>query len=803
MSELKSLNDLFKNSIFRIPNYQRGYSWGEEQLNDFWEDLINLPDNNEHYTGMLSLKELDKETDKTELNNWVNEQWLLNKDYHAYQVVDGQQRLTTIIILLQAIIEFYRKNYNVKDEDIIINDTRLTEIIEQFILKEKPGSDGLIKTYLFGYQVDKPSDDYLKNKILNPKYVGEINESFYTSNLDFAKQFFDKKINDLYENNKDFLEIEKIYRKITNRFKFNIYVISKNFNVNVAFETMNNRGKKLSNLELLKNRLIYLTSLLSLPQDEEKSLIDNINESWKIVYSYLGKDKIEKLDDDEFLIAHSYIYFGYIEEIRRGYSKFLLNKYFNQLRIFKGIENNVENIEEDLDDENEYSSHADLSQKLTKKDIMDYVESLKELIPYWYMLNFSMYPNNILNKWLTRLKRIDYNYFKPLILVVLAKTYISDDKKIELIKYVERFIFVNFRLSGYQATYSRHIYYKFTNLLYLDKIDIDEIINNLKNINQLSANGVIDLDLGVLSTVNRLFKREGFYRWNLIRYFLFEYEQYLVEKYNGVAKIIPEDYFNTNKKNDKVSIEHVFPQSESSDYWLNIFKKYDLQQRNKFRGTLGNLIPLSLDINRKLQDDNFEEKKARYKMGSYSEMEVSNYVNENNISIWDDNAILLRGMELVSFLENRWEVKFKNDEDRKKFLGLDFLITEEDKNKNVIEVIAKAEENKIQYTYPDLQEPLYIEVNGIRYATGYYKNGGILIKQNSIIRPEVKSPDIYNKIIEERSKANIKDNKFIDDCFYDSPSKAAYVILGINSNGWTVWKNDNNISLNELVGRKF
>lgn len=802
MSELKSLNDLFKNSIFRIPNYQRGYSWGEEQLNDFWEDLINLPDNNEHYTGMLSLKELDKETDKKELNNWVNEQWLLNKDYHAYQVVDGQQRLTTIIILLQSIIEFCRKNYNVKDENIIINDTRLTEIIEQFILKEKPGSDGLIKTYLFGYQVDKPSDDYLKNKILNPKYVGEINESFYTSNLDFAKQFFDKKINDLYENNKNFLEIEKIYRKITNKFKFNIYVISKNFNVNVAFETMNNRGKKLSNLELLKNRLIYLTSLLSLPQDEEKSLIDNINESWKIVYSYLGKDKIEKLDDDEFLIAHSYIYFGYIEEIRRGYSKFLLNKYFNQLRIFKGIENNVENIEEDLDDENEYSSHADLSQKLTKKDIMDYVESLKELIPYWYMLNFSMYPNDILNKWLTRLKRIDYNYFKPLILVVLAKTYISDDKKIELIKYVERFIFVNFRLSGYQATYSRHIYYKFTNLLYLDKIDIDEIINNLKNINQLSANGVIDLDLGVLSTVNRLFKREGFYRWNLIRYFLFEYEQYLVEKFNGVAKIIPEDYFNTNKKNDKVSIEHVFPQSESSDYWLNIFKKYDLQQRNKFRGTLGNLIPLSLDINRKLQDDNFEEKKARYKIGSYSEMEVSNYVNENNISIWDDNAILSRGMELVSFLEKRWEVKFKNDEDRKKFLGLDFLITEEDKNKNVIEVIAKAEENKIQYTYPDLQEPLYIEVNGIRYATGYYKNGGILIKQNSIIRPEVKSPDIYNKIIEERSKTNIKDNKFIEDCFYDSPSKAAYVILGINSNGWTVWKNENNISLNELVGRK-
>ena len=41
MNELVSLSDLFVKKIFRIPDYQRGYAWGESQLDDFWDDLIN------------------------------------------------------------------------------------------------------------------------------------------------------------------------------------------------------------------------------------------------------------------------------------------------------------------------------------------------------------------------------------------------------------------------------------------------------------------------------------------------------------------------------------------------------------------------------------------------------------------------------------------------------------------------------------------------------------------------------------------------------------------------------------------
>jgi uncharacterized protein with ParB-like and HNH nuclease domain len=52
---MKPLQDIFNNAYFRIPIYQRGYSWNEKQLKDLWQDIINLlnSENRLHYMGML------------------------------------------------------------------------------------------------------------------------------------------------------------------------------------------------------------------------------------------------------------------------------------------------------------------------------------------------------------------------------------------------------------------------------------------------------------------------------------------------------------------------------------------------------------------------------------------------------------------------------------------------------------------------------------------------------------------------------------------------------------------------------
>ena len=76
-------------------------------------------------------------------------------------------------------------------------------------------------------------------------------------------------------------------KELTKRFLFNEYVIKDEFDVFVAFETMNNRGKPLSDLELLKNRLIYLTTLYSddeLDAAERRSLRDAINAARRTIF---------------------------------------------------------------------------------------------------------------------------------------------------------------------------------------------------------------------------------------------------------------------------------------------------------------------------------------------------------------------------------------------------------------------------------------------------------------------------------------------------------------------------------------
>ena len=106
MEEPISLDDLFGKKIFRIPDYQRGYAWQREQLKDFWEDLINLSGDRSHYTGVLTLKQIPV----LEIRGTAKEFWLVDDhSYRVYHVVDGQQRLTTFIVFLQAFVDFIKE----------------------------------------------------------------------------------------------------------------------------------------------------------------------------------------------------------------------------------------------------------------------------------------------------------------------------------------------------------------------------------------------------------------------------------------------------------------------------------------------------------------------------------------------------------------------------------------------------------------------------------------------------------------------------------------------------------------------
>jgi len=78
----------------------------EVKRNHFWEDLINLSDRRSHYTGVLTLTQLPE----TDIPKNEKEYWLVNAYSHkVYHVVDGQQRLTTFVIFLQALVDLVKR----------------------------------------------------------------------------------------------------------------------------------------------------------------------------------------------------------------------------------------------------------------------------------------------------------------------------------------------------------------------------------------------------------------------------------------------------------------------------------------------------------------------------------------------------------------------------------------------------------------------------------------------------------------------------------------------------------------------
>ena len=80
---LENLNQIFNKKIFRIPDFQRGYSWGKEQLDDFWGDIELLSENEVHYTGLLTYEKIKKLKDADDIK--------LKEKYSKFTTIKDQR----------------------------------------------------------------------------------------------------------------------------------------------------------------------------------------------------------------------------------------------------------------------------------------------------------------------------------------------------------------------------------------------------------------------------------------------------------------------------------------------------------------------------------------------------------------------------------------------------------------------------------------------------------------------------------------------------------------------------------------
>ena len=689
------LESLFKEKIFRIPDYQRGYAWQEEQFRAFWEDLVNLPEGRSHYTGVLTLRKVpDACVARDSREFWLVE----DHSYKLYHVVDGQQRLTTFVIFVQAFAELFAslpENAEKPPSKVFVNDSlRLSDLHERYLFRTNP--KGCFRTYMFGYTDDNPSHEYLRHRILGESGGGTVQETFYTLNLGEAKEYFSRQLENLYAaSGKEGLT--ELYRKLTKRFLFNEYAIDDDFDVFVAFETMNNRGKKLSDLELLKNRLIYLTTLFNAPLIDDagrKALRDDINAAWKETYHQLGRNKTAPLNDDDFLRALWIVCFKYSRETGRDYARFLLDRHFSPRNVHEtlGIDVPLETVtERRADDIAEYldgeetdaepePTAAGRNGRIGPADVRDFVSSLKESAPHWFA---SFYPemvegmSEVLRASVDRLNRIGMGYFRPLVMVVLKKGYAEKDK-LQIFARIERFVFLAFRVGTARSNYRSSEFYNAARALDRGETTLGAIAGKLDSAlaYAFEDGGYFRID-EFHSVLFKKFKEgSGYYGWSGLRYLLFEYEQSLLDA-SRQRKVSWNDLLRP--RNDKVSVEHVYPQTPTME-WEPAFAAVPPELRPRYNGTLGNLLLLSMSINASLQNDPFASKKQPkfdaagnkvrngYADGSHSEIEVARN------SDWGPAEIRARGTKILKFMETRWIFQFR-DTDREKLLFLDDGIT--------------------------------------------------------------------------------------------------------------------------------
>ncbi|MBQ4804013.1 DUF262 domain-containing protein [Aquimarina sp. MMG015] len=656
-SSLESLSKLFTERIYRIPDYQRGYAWTNKQLKDFWADLVQLDKGKNHYIGVLTVEEVSE----GQYKKWDDDLWIIeSKSYRPLYIVDGQQRLTTSIILIQAITEFIPENEK-------LNYNTVNEIRKKYIYESK--DEGISRSYIFGYEKDNPSYDYLKLKIFkeNLEEFSSEPETIYTNNLEKAKEYFIEQLSLL-----NFKQIEDIYKKLTQNFLFNSYSISSDIDVFIAFETMNNRGKPLSYLELLKNRLIYLSTKFEVSESEKNKLRKRVNECWKSIYHNLGRNKNQPLDDDQFLRNHFLIYFGrkIFDEVKTDFTEEISFQYFlMSRRTRKNLEYPIFLLEKHFVTKNILCDN--LPTGITIKNVYEYVNSLQKSVETWYKIFNPKLENYFTleeTKWLSKLNRRSITTVAVLIMVFFEIEK-SEKKRVKLLKALERFSFIKTMTYLYRYSLQHANFVMLSTDLIENKISSDKLIQLIVDRNNKSYN-----DSENKKDIRKSFKNNGFYKWDGIHYFLYEYDLTLYEKSKTKREKLNWDQFNDS---DYKTVEHIFPQNGRKECWKKHFSKYTSKERRILRHSLGNLVPLSQPKNSSFQNKCFKDKIANsentvgFRFGSYSENELT----EN--TEWTATQILERGIRLLSFLEKRWELPIGNIKQKIEFLNLGFVLEKE------------------------------------------------------------------------------------------------------------------------------
>jgi uncharacterized protein with ParB-like and HNH nuclease domain len=330
----KTYRQLMGNGLrYEIPKFQRDYSWEAEHWDDLWQDIRALlaDEDNEHYMGYLVLQTSN------------------NKEF---QIIDGQQRLTTMSLLILSTLKCLKE---LGDSGIEAENN----------LKRK---DSLLNSYI-GYmdpvtlisnnklKLNRNSDDYYKQHLVLLKELPLRNTNSSEKQMRECFNWYYDRIKKEFNTGES---LAAFIDNIVDKLFFTVIEVTDQLNAFKVFETLNARGVQLSSADLLKNYLFFVV-------DETKPHISEIEELeniWSKIVGKLGEQKFE-------------------DYLRYYWNS--INKSVGKKNLFKNVKGNIKSKEQVFELIRNLNDTADLYLAIQNpedeywRDKPDIRKSLKEL----------------------------------------------------------------------------------------------------------------------------------------------------------------------------------------------------------------------------------------------------------------------------------------------------------------------------------------------------------------------------------------------------------------------------------------
>jgi hypothetical protein len=565
----KTLMELFNgDKVFIIPKYQRAYAWGIKQLDEFLDDIHNQNKSSPYFFGTILFEE----------KNTID-------GYEQIEIVDGQQRITTLVIFMKALLGKVASSIEERKYKILQKRFIKDEYFHK--LQALDIDNEFFKTYIIGDNEpnDKSFDSPSQKRLWKAK-EHILNRLFKTDNKKLI----------------EYIEIIEATNILT-------YSVKNTGEATLIFETTNDRGKSLTNLEKTKSFLMYKTYLsISKPND----VLSTIHDRFRGIYRCL--DRVDnRIGEDNILQYH---FVGFESSVKKSY------------------QNHVGKIKEKF---NKIPSEDEITHKIDS-----YTLELKESFSRFLDILDS---RDKLNRNIYLIGRI--GNFYPLFNKIKK---FQTNNEIDFQRVIRLFEIYSFRVYGISNKRSNTGQPELYRLAKEFMGDFLPLIESLKSeIDAYSPDKEFEKQL----------RSSSFYRDannNDKNYLFWKYENYLRLNFQPKASEVSENEFSTQDPKLKMTIEHITSQTPRNGLSFTDLGKDSF--KDELLHSIGNLTIDPKSSNSSKGNNVWGNKDEKYfqKAPLKTQLELSDFVDDTAKN-WDSECIKNRADKIIKFSLDNWNHK--------------------------------------------------------------------------------------------------------------------------------------------------